>query len=63
MEKTFGSTCHGAGRVMSRSQAKKKLSGKEIAADLLKGVSSSVLRMKMPLPMKHRKYTSPARRS
>jgi tRNA-splicing ligase RtcB len=36
MEKTFGSTCHGAGRVMSRSQAKKKLSGKEIAAGLLK---------------------------
>jgi tRNA-splicing ligase RtcB (3'-phosphate/5'-hydroxy nucleic acid ligase) len=36
MEKTFGSTCHGAGRVMSRSQAKKKLSGKEIAAALLK---------------------------
>ncbi|HSQ93274.1 MAG TPA: RtcB family protein, partial [Methanoregula sp.] len=36
MAKTFGSTCHGAGRVMSRSQAKKKLSGKEIAAGLLK---------------------------
>jgi len=36
MEKTFGSTCHGAGRVMSRSAAKKKLSGKEVAADLLK---------------------------
>jgi tRNA-splicing ligase RtcB len=36
MEKTFGSTCHGAGRVMSRSQAKKKLSGKEITAALLR---------------------------
>lgn len=36
MEMTFGSTCHGAGRVMSRSQAKKKLNGKEIAAGLLK---------------------------
>jgi tRNA-splicing ligase RtcB len=36
MEKTFGSTCHGAGRVMSRSQAKKKLSGREVAAGLLK---------------------------
>ncbi len=36
MEKTFGSTCHGAGRIMSRSQAKKRLSGKEIAAALLK---------------------------
>ena len=39
MDKTFGSTCHGAGRVMSRSAAKKKLSGKEVAADLLhKGI-------------------------
>lgn len=36
MEKTFGSTCHGAGRIMSRTQAKKKLSGKDITADLLK---------------------------
>jgi tRNA-splicing ligase RtcB (3'-phosphate/5'-hydroxy nucleic acid ligase) len=36
MEKTFGSTCHGAGRIMSRSQAKKKLIGKDIAAGLLK---------------------------
>jgi tRNA-splicing ligase RtcB len=34
MEKTFGSTCHGAGRVMSRTQAKKKMSGKEVS-DLL----------------------------
>jgi tRNA-splicing ligase RtcB len=34
MEKTFGSTCHGAGRVMSRSQAKKTISGREIAAAL-----------------------------
>ena len=30
MEKTFGSTCHGAGRMMSRTQAKKRLTGKEI---------------------------------
>ena len=30
MEKTFGSTCHGAVRVMSRTQAKKRLTGKEI---------------------------------
>lgn len=34
MERTFGSTCHGAGRVMSRTQAKKRLSGSEVAADL-----------------------------
>jgi tRNA-splicing ligase RtcB (3'-phosphate/5'-hydroxy nucleic acid ligase) len=36
MERTFGSTCHGAGRIMSRSQAKKRLSGTEVAANLLK---------------------------
>jgi tRNA-splicing ligase RtcB len=34
MERTFGSTCHGAGRVMSRTQAKKTLSGKEVMASL-----------------------------
>lgn len=34
MEQTFGSTCHGAGRVMSRTQAKKKISGREVAAGL-----------------------------
>ncbi len=36
MERTFGSTCHGAGRIMSRTQAKKMKSGKEIVADLQK---------------------------
>jgi tRNA-splicing ligase RtcB len=36
MERTFGSTCHGAGRIMSRSQAKKRLSGKEVTENLLK---------------------------
>jgi len=30
MERTFGSTCHGSGRVMSRSKAKKALSGQEV---------------------------------
>jgi len=35
MEHTFGSTCHGSGRVMSRSQAKKKQTGKEVADHLL----------------------------
>lgn len=34
MERTFGSTCHGAGRIMSRTQAKKGQSGAEIRADL-----------------------------
>jgi tRNA-splicing ligase RtcB len=36
MDRTFGSTCHGAGRVMSRTQAKKKLSGREVITNLLK---------------------------
>jgi tRNA-splicing ligase RtcB len=36
MDRTFGSTCHGAGRIMSRTQAKKSLSGREIMANLLK---------------------------
>jgi len=27
MERSFGSCCHGAGRVMSRSQAKKQIRG------------------------------------
>ena len=36
MEKTFGSTCHGAGRVKSRSSAKKSLTGDAVAAELLK---------------------------
>jgi len=39
MDRTFGSTCHGAGRIMSRSQAKKQLSGKDISDNLLsKGI-------------------------
>ena len=36
MEKTFGSTCHGAGRVLSRSTAKKEGNGAKIRADLAK---------------------------
>ncbi len=35
MEKTFGSTCHGAGRILSRSQAKKTLTGSNIRERLL----------------------------
>jgi tRNA-splicing ligase RtcB len=30
MDTTFGSTCHGAGRIMSRTQAKKRVPGKEV---------------------------------
>lgn len=36
MEKTFGSTCHGAGRVKSRSSAKKSFTGLEVSNALLK---------------------------
>lgn len=31
---TFGSTCHGAGRVMSRSKGKREINAKQVAADL-----------------------------
>jgi tRNA-splicing ligase RtcB len=34
MAQTFGSTCHGAGRTMSRSQAKKTVRGSELRGEL-----------------------------
>jgi tRNA-splicing ligase RtcB len=34
MAQSFGSTCHGAGRVMSRSQAKREVQGGELRRDL-----------------------------
>ncbi|MCX7794951.1 MAG: RtcB family protein [bacterium] len=34
MEDTFGSTCHGAGRVMSRAGAKRAVTGKEVLEEL-----------------------------
>lgn len=34
MRETFGSTCHGAGRAMSRSQAKKRIRGQELKGEL-----------------------------
>src|SRR5438445_6880113 len=34
MEKTFGTTCHGAGRAMSRTQAKLNTSGRKIEKEL-----------------------------
>jgi len=34
MEESFGSTCHGAGRVMSRHAARRSLQGKKVAQDL-----------------------------
>jgi tRNA-splicing ligase RtcB len=36
MERSFGSSCHGAGRVMSRSQAKKKIRGEDLRSQLEK---------------------------
>ncbi len=36
MERTFGSTCHGAGRVLSRSSAKKNISGTGVKNSLAK---------------------------
>ena len=34
MDETFGSTCHGAGRIQSRSAAKKSISGSEVVSQL-----------------------------
>jgi tRNA-splicing ligase RtcB len=34
MEQTFGSTCHGAGRVMSRTKAKRVVRGTELRQQL-----------------------------
>ncbi len=36
MEESFGSTCHGAGRKMSRSRARKEIGGKELKDELEK---------------------------
>lgn len=36
MQETFGSTCHGAGRTMSRRQAKRKVWGKDLHRELAK---------------------------
>jgi tRNA-splicing ligase RtcB len=34
MERSFGTTCHGAGRLMSRSQARKRIGGAELRQEL-----------------------------
>ncbi len=36
MKRSFGSTCHGAGRVLSRTQAKKEMTGKDLREQLAK---------------------------
>ncbi len=54
MEETFGSTCHGAGRVMSRHQATKAARGRAIARELedkgiiVKGASRGTLVEEIP---------------
>ncbi len=54
MEETFGSTCHGAGRVMSRHQAIKAAKGRAIVRELedkgiiVKGASQGTIVEEMP---------------
>jgi tRNA-splicing ligase RtcB (3'-phosphate/5'-hydroxy nucleic acid ligase) len=54
MEETFGSTCHGAGRVMSRHQATKASRGRDITRELedkgiiVKGASRGTLVEEIP---------------
>jgi len=54
MEETFGSTCHGAGRVLSRSSAKRKYRGENVKKELkergiiAKAVTNSVLAEEAP---------------
>jgi tRNA-splicing ligase RtcB len=46
MQETFGSTCHGAGRIKSRSAAKKSISSADVARDLTaKGIAFQVASM------------------
>jgi tRNA-splicing ligase RtcB len=47
MEETFGSSCHGAGRTMSRSQAKREVWGEDLR-DELEGTGISVRAGSMP---------------
>ncbi len=47
MELTFGSTAHGSGRVMSRTQAKKQFTGEELEKQMLKkGIYVKAVSMK-----------------
>ncbi|MCK5259153.1 MAG: RtcB family protein, partial [Thermoplasmatales archaeon] len=54
MQETFGSTCHGAGRVMSRTKAMQRTKGRRIDKELAdKGIfvlsaSGEVLRQEVP---------------
>ena len=54
MEETFGSTCHGAGRVMSRHQAMKAARGRaivrelEVEGSIVKGASRGTIVEEIP---------------
>ena len=54
MEETFGSTCHGAGRVLSRHQAIKASKGRSISQELaqqgiyVRGASKETIKEEMP---------------
>jgi len=54
MQETFGSTCHGAGRVMSRNQAIKAAKGRAVARELedrgiiVKGASRGTIEEEIP---------------
>jgi tRNA-splicing ligase RtcB len=54
MEKSFGSTCHGAGRVLSRTQAKKRFKGATLKKELsemnivIRAVSNAVIAEEAP---------------
>jgi len=54
MDLSFGSTCHGAGRVMSRNEAKRRAKGRNIVSELAKrgieviGASSDTIVEEMP---------------
>ncbi|HDL90239.1 MAG TPA: RNA-splicing ligase RtcB, partial [Thermodesulforhabdus norvegica] len=54
MSETFGSTCHGAGRLLSRHQAIKAAKGRSIVQELasqgvyVKGASKGTIREEMP---------------
>ncbi len=58
MRETFGSTCHGAGRVLSRHQAKKEARGRDLVAELarqgviVRAASRATVAEEMPMAYK-----------
>jgi len=48
MSESFGSTCHGAGRVMSRSRAKKEINGSRLKQELFEKKGIIVLAQSLP---------------